>query len=327
MDVTPSAAEFAALARDHSMVPVRTRLLGDRHTPVGLFERLAGDGPAFLLESVEGGERWARWSFLGWDPLFTVVSRDGETAVDGAGHRPGGDPLRALEEIAAAYDTPDLPGLPPLHSGLVGYLGYDAVRYVEHLPDRPADDRGLPEMAWQAVGSLAAFDRFTQTITLIRNVPTPGGDTSGYEDAVRRLEGAAAALAGSDPSPPRPVPTFGRVPATTTSMSRAEYMAGVERAIDHIRAGDVFQVVPSVRFETELDADPFDVYRALRLLNPSPYLFFLRQEGTAIAGSSPELMVRARDGMVHSRPIAGTRPRGSDPDEDRQLEEELLADP
>jgi len=310
------------------MVPVRVTVLGDRDTPVGVFERLAGEGPAFLLESVEGGERWARWSFIGWDPLFTLTSHGGETTVDGeTGFEASGDPLQVLEEVVSAFDTPDLDGLPPLHSGLVGYLGYDAVRYVEHLPDMPPDDRGLPEMAWQAVGTLAAFDRFSQTITLIRNVPTPDGDTSGYAGAVERLEAAVAALGQRGERVVQPLPDFDHLLEPTTSMSRDEYMAAVKTAVDHIRAGDAFQVVPSVRMEVPFDGDPFGVYRALRLINPSPYLFFLRLDGMAIAGSSPELMARARDGRVHSRPIAGTRPRGADPTEDAALAEELLADP
>ncbi|MBU1494435.1 MAG: anthranilate synthase component I [Actinobacteria bacterium] len=328
MQVTPSRQEFAVLAASRAMVPVRAHLLADRHTPVGVFERLAGSGPAFLLESVEGGDRWARWSFIGWDPLFTVASRRGRSVIDGTGPQvAGGDPLQVLEALLAAYETTDLPDLPPLHSGLVGYLGYDAVRYIEHLPGMPPDDRGLPEMAWQAVGTLAAFDRFTHTITLVRNVLTPGGDTSGYPEAVARLEAAAAALGEQERREVRPVPSFGKMPDTVPSVTGAEYQAGVVRAIEHIRAGDAFQVVPSVRLEVDFDGDPFAVYRALRLINPSPYLFFLRHEGLAIAGSSPELMVRTRHGRVHSRPIAGTRPRGATPAEDAALEAELLADP
>jgi anthranilate synthase component 1 len=328
MRVTPGPEEFAELARRHTMVPVRVRLLADRDTPVGIFERLAGSGPAFLLESVEGGERWARWSFAGWDPLFTVASRGGRVGIEG--DRPPdvvGDPLAVLEKVLAAQTVPDLPGLPPLHSGLVGYLGYDAVRYVEHLPEMPPDDRGLPEMAWQAVGTLAAFDRFSQTVTLIRNVPTPDGDPGGYAEAAERLTETAAELGAPAPRPVRAYPAFEDRVDARTSMSREEFCGAVRASIDHIRAGDVFQVVPSVRLEVPFDGDPFAVYRALRLVNPSPYLFFFRQGGLAIAGSSPELMVRSRDGRVFSRPIAGTRRRGADPTEDRRLEEELLADP
>ncbi|MCB2222910.1 MAG: chorismate-binding protein [Actinobacteria bacterium] len=328
MQVIPSREEFTRLAAEHTMVPVRVDVLGDRHTPVGVFERLAGDGPAFLLESVEGGERWARWSFAGWDPLFTVSSHAGEVAVEGDAPGPlEGDPLAVLEQVLEAFSTPDLPGLPPLHSGLVGYLGYDAVRYVERLPGMPADDRGLPEMAWQAVGTLAAVDRFAQTITLIRNVPTSGGDASGYDDAVARLARAVDALSSPDAGPVRQVPGFDRVPEPVPTPSREEFLAGVERALEHIRAGDAFQVVPSVRFEVPFDGDAFAVYRALRLVNPSPYLFYVRQGGVAIAGSSPELMVRSRDGRVHSRPIAGTRPRGADAAADAALAADLLADP
>jgi anthranilate synthase component 1 len=303
-------------------------VLGDRDTAVSVFEKLCGNGPAFLLESVEGGERWARWSFAGWDPLFTVLASEGETRVDGASlPLPAGDPLDALEAIAGRYRTPDLPGMPPLHSGLVGYLAYDAVRYVEHLPGRPPDDRRLPEMMWMAVGSLAAVDRFDHTVTLVRNVLVGDDPGAAYDDAVARLETAAAALGRGGGHPGIGVPSFDRVPESTASMTRAEFEAAVARAVDHIEAGDAFQIVSSLRLEVPFDGDPFAVYRALRLVNPSPYMFFLRHGEVAIAGSSPELMVRVRDGRVFSRPIAGTRPRGADAEADRRLEEELLADP
>ena len=329
MQVTPDLDGFLDLAASRRIVPVRTTVLADRETAVSAFEALAvGDGPAFLLESVEGGERWARWSFLGWDPLFTITARDGETVVEGVDLQvPGDDPLGALEAVVDHFASPEIPGLPPLHGGLVGYLAYDAVRYVEHLPDRPHDDRGLPEMAFQAAGSLAAFDRFAQTITLIRNVIVDDDPAAAYGSAVDALEDAAARLGRPTAHPVRPLPSFDDRPEATASMTQEEYEAAVRTAVRHIEAGDAFQVVPSIRLEVPFDGDAFAVYRALRLLNPSPYMFFVRQGGVSIAGSSPELMVRSRDGRVFSRPIAGTRPRGATPEEDRANEEELLADP
>jgi anthranilate synthase component 1 len=329
MRVTPDRDEFLRLARHHAMVPVRAEVLADRHTPVSAFESLtSGGGPAFLLESVEGGERWARWSFLGWDPLFVLTSREGASRVDGAGIPvPPGNPLEVLAAITEQLRTPDVPGMPPLFAGLVGYLGYDAVRYVEHLPNRPSDDRALPEMAWQAVGSLAAFDRFSHTITLVRNVLVEADPGEGYDDAVARLAEAAARLGAPADRPVRLRPSFDRVPDAAASMTRDQYEAVVAACVAHIEAGDAFQIVPSVRFAVAFDGDPFSVYRALRLVNPSPYLFFLRFAGLAVAGSSPELMSRVRDGRVFSRPIAGTRPRGRDGGEDAALERELLADP
>ena len=328
MNVRPSRDEFLDLARDHDLIPVVTEVLGDRETPVGAFESLAGDGSAFLLESVEGGDRWGRWSFLGWDPLFTISSRDGAVSVEGAAVKIGqGDPLTILENVVGGFTPAAFPGLPPLHCGLVGYLGYDAVRYVEHLPRRPRDDRNLPEMAWQAVGTLAAFDRFTQRIALIRNVMIGDDPGAEYDEAVDRLEAAVVLLAAPKSRRVPSVPTFDDSWSAEASMSPEAYCDAVRRVVAHIAAGDVFQVVPSVRFEVAFDGDPFAVYRALRLLNPSPYMFFLRHQGMAIAGSSPELMVRARAGRVYSRPIAGTRRRGADPVEDGALADELLGDP
>jgi anthranilate synthase component 1 len=201
------------------------------------------------------------------------------------------------------------------------------VRHVEHLPNRPDDDRGLPEMAFQAVGSLAAFDRFDQTITLIRNVVVGGDLEASYRAAVTALESAVERLARPSGHPVKAVPAFEARPEASASMTQEQYEDAVRRAVSYIEAGDAFQVVPSIRLEVDFDGDPFGVYRALRLLNPSPYMFFVRQAGVAIAGSSPELMVRSRNGRVFSRPIAGTRPRGATPEEDRALEEDLLADP
>jgi anthranilate synthase component 1 len=295
---------------------------------VALFERLAADGPAFLLESVEGGERWGRWSFVGWDPLFVVeADADGSVRSEAGADPSGLDPLQALESAIGTHRTPDARGLPPLHSGLVGYLGYDAVRYIEHLPNRPHDDRDLPLMSWQAVGSLAAFDHLRQRVTLLRNVIATDHDRgTRYDDAVARLSEAVGALEA-----PGPVTAVGGFEAatpidTSPTLGREEFVSIVRSLKEHIAAGDAFQVVPSVRFDVEDVSDPFAVYRALRLSNPSPYMFFLRTASVTIVGSSPELMVRVRDGKVSSRPIAGTRPRGADEAEDAALEAELRAD-
>ncbi len=320
--IRPGPEEFAALAERYAVVPVWVELLGDRETPVSVFEKLVGDAPGFLLESVEGGETWARWSFAGWDPAFTLTSLAGAPAVDSDVELPAGDPLAVLEALLARYDTPPDDELPPLHAGAVGYLAYDAVRYVERLPGPPADDRGLPEMVWQFVGSLAAIDRFRQTVTLIRNV-YPGGS---YDEAVAALEDAAARLGRPLAYGVRPR-TPPAAPEPQANMTREQFEAAVRTAVDHVHAGDVFQVVPSLRLEAPVAADPFAAYRALRLVNPSPFMFFVRHPDVTLVGASPELMTRVRDGVAYSRPIAGTRPRGASPDADRALEEELLADP
>jgi anthranilate synthase component 1 len=326
MDVRPGREEFERLAAEYSVVPVTTTLVADRETPVSAFEKLVGNGSGFLLESVEGGENWGRWSFVGWDPAFTVVSRDGRTVIEGQGPiEDPGDPLAVLEQLVSGHSVPDLAHLPPLHAGAVGYLSFDAVRYIEHLPGRPPDDRGLPEMLWHFVGSLAAFDRVDQTITLVRNVFTRDG--VGYDEAVAALGGAAARLGTGMSYAPTPAGTDPKAPAWVSSFTKPDFMAAVEEAKQAIRSGDAFQVVLSQRLSTSAPAEAFDVYRALRLINPSPFLFFVRHDDVAVAGSSPELMTRVRDGVAYSRPIAGTRRRGHDSEEDAALAKELLADP
>jgi anthranilate synthase component 1 len=323
--VRPSLSEFLDLAARYPVVPVFDTALADRETPVTAFEKLVGTDPGFLLESVEGGERWAQWSFLGWDPLFTMVSRKGRVEAEIA--LPPGDPLTVLAQVVEGHATPDLTGLPPLHSGLVGYLGYDCVRYVERLDSPPADDRGLPEMIWQAVGALAAFDRFAQTITMVRNVRIGPDPARQYREAVAALERDTIRLgrphsyrvSNREVDPP--------IPAVESTMTPERFEEVVLVAKEAILRGDAFQVVLSQRLETAYAADPFAVYRALRLVNPSPYLFFIRHPEVAVVGSSPELMTRVRDGLAYSRPIAGTRPRGATEEADRRLEAELLADP
>ncbi len=328
MEMRPTLEEFLDLASRHTVVPISVELMADRDTPVSVFEKLVGAGDGFLLESVEGGERWGRWSFVGWDPLFSVVSRDGVTTIDDPDVEVAGDdPLELLEALVAGQNSPDLPGLPPLHSGLVGYLGYDCVRYIESLPGRPPDDRGLPEMLWQFVGSLAAVDRVRQTIVMVRNVRI-GSDPAGqYASAIEKLAADIERLG-------KPLPYL--VASVSSESARPHFVSTVdqpafEEAVRSIKRliveGDAFQVVMSQRLETAFEGDPFAVYRALRLINPSPFLFFVRGSEVAVLGSSPELMTRVRDGIAYSRPIAGTRRRGSTDEEDRRLEEELLADP
>ncbi len=325
---------FIDLAKRFSVVPLAVVVLGDLHTPVSVFDQLAGDGDGFLLESVEGGERWGRWSFIGWDPAFTVSAYGGVSmCTDPSVGLSDGSPLDVLESLIGRYCVPPwedlgIPGPPPpLHSGAVGYLGYDTVRYIESLPNRPPDDRGLPEMLWQFVGGLAAFDRLANTITVIRSVYVSDDPEADYRRAVGDLDAAVGSLGRAPSLSIGTRPDFAAMPTTEQSMDRVEFMAVVERALNEIRDGEVFQIVPSIRFTAEFDGDAFAVYRALRLVNPSPYMFLVRSGDIAVTGSSPELMSRVRDGLVYSRPIAGTRPRGRTEAEDSELEAELLADP
>ena len=329
-----SRDQFLELAARYEVVPISIEVLGDRETAVSVFEKLVGDEQGFLLESVEGGERWARWSFVGGRPEFTLTARDGHSESSDSRRRLApGDPLTVLESLVSSLRVPT-PGelghnadSPPLHSGAVGYLAYDIVRHVEHLPNRPPDDRRLPEMVWHFFGLLAAFDRLRETVHLIRNVYVGADPAADYAKAVDDLTEAADRLATATTYEARPRPAFTSRPDARANVTQEQFEAAVRKAKDHIKTGDAFQIVPSLRLEVDLAVDPFQVYRALRLVNPSPFMFFVRHDEVAIVGSSPELMVRARDGIATSRPIAGTRPRGSTIEDDEQLEQELLADP
>ena len=334
MQLSISKSEFLRLAAGYSVVPLSVEVLGDRETAVTVFEKLVGTQDGFLLESVEGGERWARWSFAGWQPEFTLSSIGGVTEVSGRDVAlPDGDPLTVLASVLDAHRTPpaELLGFgvdaPPLFAGAVGYLAYDVVRYIERLPNRPPDDRGLPEMLWQFSGFVAVLDRFRQTVRLIRNVFVGNDPEAQYASAAKDLQ-RTMELLGESSSYDAPLrPAFDATAAAKANLTREEFESSVRTAIAYIREGEVFQVVPSLRFEANFAGDPFSIYRALRLVNPSPFMFYVQHGGLAIAGSSPELMSRARDGVATSRPIAGTRRRGATAEEDDHLAAELIADP
>ncbi len=341
----PGVTGFLSLAARHRIVPVWRELVADTLTPVAAFLQIVeeGDRTGFLLESVEGGERWGRYSFVGRNPLATVtargssVSTEGDLDLDAAtGQRVSGEAgvLAALEAILATFDSPDLPDLPPLHAGLVGYLGYDVVREVEHLPDTPPDDLGHPDAILAVIGQLAAFDHWRQRVVLIDNVVidpawSPEELSAAHRAAEDRLDGLATECFRPLDQRPRPRPERAAAPGDVIrTMSDSLYEDAVRAAKEHVTAGDVFQVVLSQRFDLDdLGADPFDVYRVLRLVNPSPYLYFLRFPEVTVVGASPEPMVRLRNGTVVSRPIAGSRPRGANPEEDGRLEGELVEDP
>ena len=334
----PSRDEFRVLARGHTVVPVWRELAADLETPVCAFLKLAGGvSMGFLLESVEHGDRWGRFSFVGRDPSLVLVTRGRRIEV--AGSLPPGIPLDqgvlvAVERLLAAYRSPEMPNLPPLHGGVVGYLGYDVVREVERLPNVPPDDRGYPDAVLSVIGQVAAFDHFLQRVYLLDNVVVPEGASEdeldrAYDRAALRVDQLAADLGQPLPYVPASPPDGrrDRLPDVRSTVGHAAYCSAVEAAKEHIRAGDIFQVVLSQRFDLDLDAEPFDVYRVLRQVNPSPYMYFLRHPEITVVGSSPEPMVQLRNGRVVSRPIAGSRPRGRTEEEDRALGAELLADP
>jgi anthranilate synthase component 1 len=331
----PDPAEFAALAKEHAIVPVWCEVVADTLTPVAAFANLVGEGDGFLFESVEGGERWGRYSFVGRRPLATLTARGRTVTATGRLGLGSSDEgiLAAVEDLVSRFQSPTLTGLPPLHGGVVGYLGYDVVREIERLPEAPRDDLGHPDAALVVIGQFAAFDHWRQRIILIDNVLVPEEADqavlqASYESACTRLRELAADCARTRSGEMVPAPREGIEQAEATrTMSSDDYQRAIASAQEYILAGDIFQVVLSQRFDLQLDAHPFDVYRALRLLNPSPYLYFLRFPEVTVVGASPEPMVRLRDGVVTSRPIAGSRPRGENEQHDRLLEGELAEDP
>ena len=331
----PELAEFrAALDRDR-VVPVMRRLLADAETPVGAYRKLAaGRSGTFLLESAEHGGVWSRYSFIGVHSAATLSERDGQAVWTGIGPEDHpSDPLDALRDAVARLHTERRdPDLPPLTGGLVGYLGYDAVRRMERLPDLTTDDLRVPELEFLLATDLAVLDHSDGSILLIANVIrrlTPHAEDDpdrAYAEAVARLDAMAAALAAPAPSSVATVDVTPGELKTSGPTSSAEYMAAVETAKEYIRAGDAFQIVVSQRFECDVDADPLDVYRVLRASNPSPYMYLLRFDDVAVVGSSPEVLVKVDGRRALMHPIAGTRPRGATPQDDAALAAQLLAD-
>ncbi len=325
---TPDRARFDELLATQPVVAVSRRLLADGETPVGVYRKLAGGRPGtFLLESAEQGRQWSRFSFVGARSAGTLTEQDGRAVWLGQGlATTSDDPLEAVREAVELLRCPRDADAPPLTGGLVGYLGYEVVRRIEHLPDAGPDELGMPELAMMLVTDLAVLDSGDGTVQLIANV-LPGGS---YDDALARLDAMARDLAAPAPAtvatlePPDP-------PTARRRTDPAGYERTVGAIVEHIRDGDAFQVVASQRFETPCSADALDVYRVLRATNPSPYMYLLRFAGREspfdVVGSSPEALVTVTGDAAVVHPPAGTRPRGSDPDEDARLAAELLADP
>ncbi len=326
----PSLEEFTLLAKEYSVVPVWRELLGDLETPVSAFRKLGDAEGSVLLESVEHGERWGRFSFIGTDPFATFVARNGRVAWTGDAPEglPDGPPMAVLRAALERLRSPALPGLAPLYAGAVGYLAYDVVRELERLPDQTTDDLQLPDALLVLPRSVVVFDHLGQRLALVANVLVSGatGLEEAYRAAARRLDRLAERLAVATSSPPTPLPAAGAPVEATSDLEPGRYQRMVETAKEHIRAGDIFQVVPSQRFSVRTSADPFDVYRVLRVVNPSPYMYFLRLPGVVLAGSSPEALVTVQGRGATMRPIAGTRPRGAGQAADLVFEQELKAD-
>ncbi len=332
----PDFETFSQLIETHEVVPVYRQLLADHLTPVSAFGVLGRDSHAFLLESVVGGEHIARFSFIATSPkaVYEAAGPDASLWRTGSGTQrlTTTDPLADLAELLPPRKFYRHPKLPAFTGGLVGYVAYDAVRYYEpeKLNHPPTDDRHLPDVSFGLYGELVVFDQVDKTVRVVANAETaPGVDAHAlYADACRRVDQLVSRLAQP------PLSTLGDIDPTGTPTLKVEsnftktaFCDAVKKGMEYIRAGDIFQFVPSQRLRVPSSASAFDVYRALRIINPSPYMFFLKSPACTLIGSSPEILCRVKDGVLTSRPLAGTRRRGATPEEDKALELELLADP
>jgi anthranilate synthase component 1 len=327
LELTPSLEEVRQLASGaqapggawraampSTLVPLRHTFIADCETPVSAYLKLRGDGPSFLLESAEQGQQVGRWSFLGFRPRAVIRLARGEHP----------DPYRQVDEELARYRIAPLEGLPPFAGGAVGMFGYDLVRSAEPTIGEPnPDETGMPELAVMVTDLLLAFDHLRHEVTVLANVVAEGDVERAYGEAAAAIAEVRERLTG-------PVPRAGagraEPPEYTSNMGPDGYAAAVERAKEYIRAGDIYQVVPSQRWSADCPVDAFSIYRGLRAINPSPYMYFLDFEDFEIAGASPEALVTVRGREARQRPIAGTRPRAATTEEDLQVAEDLLAD-
>ncbi len=330
--IQPGFAEFQRLAKQGNLIPIYEVLPADLQTPVGAYLRLAeGSRYSFLLESVEGGERIARYTFAGANPEEIFRYANGACVLESRDRLvwEERDPVSFLRERIKRFHPVRVPGLPPLVGGAIGYFSYDMVRLIERLPRRLRDDIGLYDALLMFYMGLIAFDHLRHRLWIVRNVFTkgPGSLRAKYDSAIREISATRKKLERPVPAERTASPASGGRASlrVSSNFKKSEYLAAVRRAKEYIHAGDVFQVVLSQRFSAETAADPFQVYRELRALNPSPYLFYLRVNDTSVIGSSPEMLVKVQGRDVFYRPIAGTRPRGSTEQEDQHFEKELLA--
>src|SRR5262245_58549762 len=329
LHLEPSLEEARALAEQGNVVPIRATFLDDCETPVSAFLKLrAGEpegAPCFLLESAEQGQV-GRYSFVGFNPRSLLRWSDGVLSDEGGEEREAPDPYAAVAECLSRFRPAPVEGLPPFSGGAVGFFGYDLVRTVEPLGGPNPDPLGLPDMALMVTDLMLVFDHLRHELTIMACafVEEDGVDAA-YERAAAAIADAHRRLRGAVPAPARPA--LADPPEFVSNMEREEFEAAVERIVEYVHAGDAFQVVPSQRFSAPAPVDAFSIYRGLRVVNPSPYMYFLEFGDFQIAGASPEPLVKVKGGKVETRPIAGTSPRGKSVEEDRRLAERLIADP
>jgi len=331
--IQPTFKEFCALAKQGNLVPVYQELLMDLETPLSFFKRLERDRYGFLLESVEGSERWARYSFLGTRPqrIFKARGHEIEIIDHGKSRKLTHEaPLKVLEELLKGYQPVTVAGVPPFFGGALGYVSYDAVEQFHKVASEKKDPLSVPEIFFLFVQTLVAFDNLKHTIKVIDNVEIDGHGSlrSAYDAAVKRIRRVISSLQKKPRGiEPRDLSQAKGTRKFRSNLTQAGFQSAVTKAKEYIKAGDIIQVVLCQRLETETATDPFEIYRALRFVNPSPYMFYLELEDLRVIGSSPETMVRLTGDTIELRPIAGTRRRGATPEEERELEADLLADP
>jgi len=326
---TPTLEEFKQKAGPATVVPVYRDILADLDTPVSAFMKIDDGGDAFLLESVEQGEKWGRYSFLGARPKMTVKGSDTSLEIieDGKSRIESGSPLEVLKELMGRYKAVHVEGAPRFCGGAIGYMGYDIIRQIERLPSLKPKELGLDDLYFIFTDTFMVFDNVEHKIKVISNAYINADDKveARYNEAKAKIDALVDRL--RETSLPRRKAASAECPEVVSNFKKADFCRAVERIKEYITAGDVFQTVISQRFSAPLVAEPIDVYRALRVVNPSPYMFFMRLGTTTLAGSSPEILVRVDDGEVIVKPIAGTRRRGRDEAEDAELASDLLADP
>ncbi|MGA8013534.1 MAG: anthranilate synthase component I [Candidatus Acidiferrales bacterium] len=328
--IQPDFKTFSALAREGNLVPVYETYTADLLTPVGAYLRIARKAKySFLLESVEGGETIARYTFAGANPAEVFRARGRSCTLEAGGKvvRSDEDPVERLRRLTRRFRPARVPGLPPLIAGAIGYFAYDMVRLVERIPATGRDDVGLDDCVMMFYLGLLAFDHVQHRVWIIRNVFTEGEGSlrEKYDAAVREIQKTRRMLEGPLPKQAEAPPA--KPLRVRSNMTKARFTGAVRKAKSYIRAGDAFQIVVSQRFEARTSAEPFEIYRALRVVNPSPYLYFLKLDDVSVVGSSPEMLVKVQGRDATYRPLAGTQPRGRDEKEDRELEAKLLADP
>jgi anthranilate synthase component 1 len=331
----PSKKEFIELAKKGNLIPVYREILADFETPLSAFRKIDAGDYSYLLESVEGGERIARYSFLGSKPSVVFMSKGNTvTMIEGGKRRvyhARKGPLREIKKIMRRYSYVPVKGLPRFTGGLVGYMAYDVVRFFERIPDKNLDDLKCPDCLYVLTDTILIFDHVDHKIKVVSNAHVEGNPKKAYDEAVRKIEDIVAHLSGAKKMPLSASKKTGKkekIPSITESnYSKADFMKIIRNAKDYIRAGDIIQVVLSQRFRRDIQCDPFDIYRALRSINPSPYMYYLKFGKIKLVGSSPEIMVRCEDRKAELRPIAGTRERGHTEKQDTQLAKELLKDP